>query len=640
MGRPLSDRRGTRGAARAWPAAPRRDEGAPPPFRLRPGLIAEILRFYDTLRRNQKDVATFERLALGALEPGAAGRSRRASGSCARHGSSSARSGTSSGCARRPAASTSTRCDPRCFERAASRPWRHAVLAVGDRSRDPHGLTLGDWDLLVARARSRADRRRRDQHDARRRVSRADPPAAAGHRGGARRVGRRHGAGPAGAARRRPDSPGARSRGRSGRLRPLGEAVGTQRRGRRTSNVSPSSCASRCRMSTSRARCCGRRAFRARCSTRCRSPPSRTRRRSTSCSRSSARTSRACRRSRCCARRTSALPCRSIRPRVEPGSRIPDPVKDIAALDRALERRRLPRRPSGALVRLVEGWRRPRRRGGVIARARRAGGRARAACARAAATSRASAVADHLDAPAVVSARSHETPAGSRTIRCAPASCARASAILAHARLPPRRLSALRCRSRSISTRWRRWCGGGLKGRPSRRAPARRASTSSTPRARSSATSIDVQLAGLVDGEWPDRPRRNIFYSAGHPARSRLDRRVRAPRRRPRGVRRSPDTWRRPSVLVSGFTLEDDAVVAPSTLLDEVEAAGLDAVEWQADRTRIFEHEALGLEPVTSWMPFALAARERRRCSGCRRRPRPTRGIAARPRVTWRPRSR
>jgi hypothetical protein len=24
----------------------------------------------------------------------------------------------------------------------------------------------------------------------------------------------------------------------------------------------------------------------------------------------------------------------------------------------------------------------------------------------------------------------------------------------------------------------------------------------------------DVQLAGLVDGEWPERPRRNIFYTA------------------------------------------------------------------------------------------------------------------------------
>ena len=45
--------------------------GFTPPFRLRPGLIAEILRFYDALRRHEKDVDAFERLALGMLEPGA-----------------------------------------------------------------------------------------------------------------------------------------------------------------------------------------------------------------------------------------------------------------------------------------------------------------------------------------------------------------------------------------------------------------------------------------------------------------------------------------------------------------------------------------------------------------------------------------
>jgi hypothetical protein len=34
--------------------------------------VAEVLRFYDALGRYQKDVDTFERLALGLLEPGAA----------------------------------------------------------------------------------------------------------------------------------------------------------------------------------------------------------------------------------------------------------------------------------------------------------------------------------------------------------------------------------------------------------------------------------------------------------------------------------------------------------------------------------------------------------------------------------------
>ena len=48
------------------------DEGKEPPFRLRPGLVAEIVSFYDALRHNLKDVDDFERLVLGALEPGAA----------------------------------------------------------------------------------------------------------------------------------------------------------------------------------------------------------------------------------------------------------------------------------------------------------------------------------------------------------------------------------------------------------------------------------------------------------------------------------------------------------------------------------------------------------------------------------------
>ena len=47
-------------------------QGAEPPFQLRPGLIAEILRLYDELKRRQNSVDDFERRALGVLEPGAA----------------------------------------------------------------------------------------------------------------------------------------------------------------------------------------------------------------------------------------------------------------------------------------------------------------------------------------------------------------------------------------------------------------------------------------------------------------------------------------------------------------------------------------------------------------------------------------
>src|SRR5690606_2751629 len=59
----LAEREGLLGAA----CRAARNDGADPPFRLRPGLLLEILRFYDTLLRHRQDVASFERLALGTL---------------------------------------------------------------------------------------------------------------------------------------------------------------------------------------------------------------------------------------------------------------------------------------------------------------------------------------------------------------------------------------------------------------------------------------------------------------------------------------------------------------------------------------------------------------------------------------------
>ena len=47
------------------------ERGTPAPFRLRPGLIVEILSFYDELRRRDKTVAAFERLMAASLEPSA-----------------------------------------------------------------------------------------------------------------------------------------------------------------------------------------------------------------------------------------------------------------------------------------------------------------------------------------------------------------------------------------------------------------------------------------------------------------------------------------------------------------------------------------------------------------------------------------
>ena len=122
-------------------------EGADPPFRLRPGLIAEILRFYDTLRRNQKDVDTFERLALGMLEPGAsydrgAERLVRQTRFLVSAFRQLERQCAALGAFDEHAVRTHVR------ETAAVRPWTHVIVAVGDRSLDPNGLYRADWDLL------------------------------------------------------------------------------------------------------------------------------------------------------------------------------------------------------------------------------------------------------------------------------------------------------------------------------------------------------------------------------------------------------------------------------------------------------------------------------------------------------------
>ena len=124
-----------------------RDAGYEPPFEIRPGLVAEILRFYDELRVRRNSVDDFERRALYLLEPGAStdrGAERLVSQTrflaaafreferrIAEHGEDEH--------ARRTRLSTSP----------ALRPYRHIVLTVTDRAFDPYGLFPADWDLLT-----------------------------------------------------------------------------------------------------------------------------------------------------------------------------------------------------------------------------------------------------------------------------------------------------------------------------------------------------------------------------------------------------------------------------------------------------------------------------------------------------------
>jgi RecB family exonuclease len=123
-----------------------RDAGTRPPFGLRPGLIGELLSFYDTLRRQLKTVDDLDRLATARF----------------------ARDAEEDRGAARLLAQTRFMVDVfRTYERRlasldrsdehvlrecllaeSDTPFRHVIVPVGDRAADPAGLCPADFDLL------------------------------------------------------------------------------------------------------------------------------------------------------------------------------------------------------------------------------------------------------------------------------------------------------------------------------------------------------------------------------------------------------------------------------------------------------------------------------------------------------------
>jgi RecB family exonuclease len=110
----------------------------------------------------------------------------------------------------------------------------------------------------------------------------------------------------------------------------------------------------------------------------------------------------------------------------------------------------------------------------------------------------------------------------------------------------------------------------------------------------------DVTIVGVIEPDWPERPRRNIFYpptllkSLGWP--SEKDRRSAADAHfldlLAGASRRS---------MVSVFTLDEDALVSRSIQLDEIPRAKLSSVArgfQPSDDVRVFVDEALSLEPT------------------------------------------
>ena len=124
-----------------------RAAGVVPPFEIRPGLISEILRFYDELRLRRNSVDDFERRALSLLEPGAStDRGAERLVTQTRFLATAFREFE-----RRIAEHGSDEHDRREWiaTTPASRPYRHVVLTVTDAAFDPFGLFPADWDLLT-----------------------------------------------------------------------------------------------------------------------------------------------------------------------------------------------------------------------------------------------------------------------------------------------------------------------------------------------------------------------------------------------------------------------------------------------------------------------------------------------------------
>ena len=115
----------------------------------------------------------------------------------------------------------------------------------------------------------------------------------------------------------------------------------------------------------------------------------------------------------------------------------------------------------------------------------------------------------------------------------------------------------------------------------------------------------DLQVVGLIDGEWPERPRRNVLYPASLLALLEPLPAIADPTRRERDAVLSAraafrDLVWSPSrvVRLSTFALEHDGVVEPSLLLDDVATWGLAAQAIDEVHARVSVSDALALEPV------------------------------------------
>lgn len=122
--------------------------GAPAPFAVRPGLVAEMLALYDALRRNNRTVDDFARAMTEALEPGAeTDRGARRLLDQTRFLDAVFREYEATLDAR--VALDEHRLRAHVIAAGLARPWRHVILTVADQAAEPDGLWPADFDLLA-----------------------------------------------------------------------------------------------------------------------------------------------------------------------------------------------------------------------------------------------------------------------------------------------------------------------------------------------------------------------------------------------------------------------------------------------------------------------------------------------------------
>ena len=116
----------------------------------------------------------------------------------------------------------------------------------------------------------------------------------------------------------------------------------------------------------------------------------------------------------------------------------------------------------------------------------------------------------------------------------------------------------------------------------------------------------DVQVMGLVEGEWPERPRRNMFYPQSLLAQLEPARPEQVEMHRERDMLRAGRAAFRDLLglakartRVSTFALESDAVVEPSVLLDDL-GSSLPGCPRRREAPLVGRHLASGHHPIAT----------------------------------------